>query len=228
MSDSPHVTSVQVGREQALPWRGSEVQTAIVKTPVSGSVAARADGLEGDEQVDRPLHGGADKALYCYPGEHYERWASLLGTQPPPGGVGENLTLAGITEQDVRIGDVFDIGTARVQVSQPRAPCFKLTVRWRSKELPVLMASEGISGWFVRVLHDGVVTAGDELRPVEQGPGVTVAEVMRVTYGGGRDDAEAIRRILAVDELAESWYEALAYTARARGHAIGPSSASAR
>ena len=101
-------------------------------------------------------------------------------------------------------------------------------MRWDSKQLPALMAAEGISGWFLRVLHDGVITAGDELRPVELGPGVTVAEVMRVTYGEGRDDADAIRRVLAVDELAESWYEALAYTARARGIAIGPSGAAAR
>ena len=224
MSENPTVTSVQVGREQALSWRGAEVHTAMVKTPVSGSIAARADGLEGDEQVDRPLHGGPDKAIYCYPGEHYARWAALLGTQPPPGGVGENLTLAELDERDVRIGDVFDIGTARVQVSQPRAPCFKLTVRWGSKQLPALMASEGISGWFLRVVHEGVITAGDELRLIERGSDVTVAEVMRVTYGDGRDDGEAVRRVLAVDELAEAWYEALAYMSRARG--IGLSAAS--
>ena len=82
------------------------------------------------------------------------------------------------------------------------------------------MAAEGISGWFLRVLHAGVITAGDELRLVERGSGISVAEVMRVTYGDGRDDAEAVRRVLAVDELAESWYEALAYMSRARGIAL--------
>jgi MOSC domain-containing protein YiiM len=219
-STSPHVTSVQVGREQALPWRGAEVATAIVKTPVPGSVAAHTDGLEGDEQVDRPIHGGPDKAICCYPGEHYARWARLIGREPDPGGFGENLTLAGVSERDVRIGEVFDIGTARVQVSQPRAPCFKLAMRWDCKELPAMMASEGTSGWHLRVLHEGVITAGDELRPVETGDGATVAEVMRVTYGDGRDDAEAIRRVLALDELAEAWYEALTYMSRARGIAL--------
>ena len=218
---SPHVTSVQIGREQALPWRGAEVLTAIVKKPVTGSVAVHSDGLEGDEQVDRPLHGGPEKAVYCYPGEHYERWGRLLGAVPAPGAFGENLTLAGMREQDVRIGAVFDIGTARVQVSQPRAPCYKLTVRWDSKQLPALMAVEGNSGWVLRVLHQGVITAGDELRPVAPGSGVTVSEVMRVTYGDGRDDAAAVRRVLATDDLAEAWYEALAYMARARGIAIG-------
>lgn len=227
MSDSPHVTSVQVGLEQAMPWRGSEVHTAIVKAPVTGPVVVRRMGLDGDEQADSPVHGGPDKALCCYPREHGERWARLLGSAPPPGGFGENLTVAGLTEDQVRIGDVFDVGTARVQVSQPRAPCYKLAARWNAKELPALMAAEGISGWYLRVLREGAITAGDELRPVDPAPGVTVAETMRVTYGEGRDDADAIRRVLAVDELAESWYEALAYMARARGITIGPSGAAA-
>jgi len=220
MTDPPHVVSVQVGREAELRWHGADIGSAIVKTPVDGAVAVSFEGLAGDEQAGRPIHGGPDKALCCYPTEHRARWKPVLGREHPPGGFGENLALAGLVERDVSIGDIFDVGTARVQVSQPRAPCFKLAARWGVKDLPAIMASEGISGWYLRVVSEGEISAGDELRKVEQGSEVTIAEVMRVTYGSGRDDAAAIRRVLDVDELAEAWYEALVHLSRGRGIAL--------
>lgn len=228
MTDNAHVVSVQTGREAELPWKGTEVCTAIIKTPVKGAVAVGLEGLAGDEQAGRPIHGGPEKAVCCYPSEHHARWKPVLGKEPPPGGFGENLTLRGLTEVSATIGAVFDIGSARVQISQPRAPCFKLAARWDAKDLPALMAWEGISGWYLRVLREGEITAGDEMRTVDPGSGVTVAEVMRVTYGSGRDDTDAIRRVLAVDELAESWYEALFDLSRARGIALSEPAEGAR
>ena len=220
MTTVPHVVSVQVGREAELPWRGATIETAIVKTPVAGKVEVGVRGLVGDEQAGVPIHGGPEKAICCYPAEHRARWEPLLGKPLKPGGFGENLTLSGIVESDVCIGDIFEIGSARVQVTQPRAPCFKLAARWGVKDLPALMAAEGISGWYLRVVREGSISAGDELRPAGQSSDVTVAEVMRVTYGSGRDDAAAIRRVIDVDDLAEAWYEALVTLSRGRGIAL--------
>jgi MOSC domain-containing protein YiiM len=201
------ILSVQVGQPGTVPWRGKRVRTAIAKDPVAGPVVIGPEGLAGDAQADLRLHGGPDKAACVYCDEHVRRWSEWLERELPPGAFGENLRVRGLVEADVHIGDVLLAGTATVQVCQPRGPCFKLSARW-GRGLPARMAREAISGYYLRVLDPGEVTAGDRVDLVERRSDVSVAEVMRVTYVD-RDDAAALARVLAVPELAEQWRRAL-------------------
>jgi MOSC domain-containing protein YiiM len=204
------VLSVQVGQPTDLRWRGKKVRSGIVKTGVSGRVAVAATGVEGDEQADLRLHGGPDKAICCYPSEHLPAWAARLERRElPHGAFGENLTLADLTEDVVCIGDTYTLGTAVVQVSQPRGPCFKLAARWNARTLPAEMAGRLKSGFYLRVLQPGDVGAGDRMDLVGRTSAVTVAEVMRVTYRD-RHDTLARHAVVGVPELAEQWRAALA------------------
>jgi MOSC domain-containing protein YiiM len=198
------VVTLQVGQPGTLPWRGRQVRTAIFKTPVEGAVTLTPTGFEGDVQADLRYHGGPDKAVCVYPTEHRPEWEELVGEQLPPGAFGENLSTAGLLESGVHVGDVMTAGTATVQVSQPRGPCFKLAARWGKRRLPARMAKEMRSGFYLRVLKPGAVAAGDELRLVERVSDVPIAEVMRVTYVD-RKDMTAIQRVLDVPELADQW-----------------------
>ena len=209
------VVSLQVGTPGALPWRGRQVRTAIFKAPVAGAVTLTPSGFEGDVQADRRYHGGPDKAVCCYPLEHRPDWEALVGGPLPHGAFGENLATEGLLEAELHVGDVFLAGTATVQVSQPRGPCFKLGARWGKRSLPARMAKELRSGWYLRVLRAGRVQAGDELRLTERVSDVSIAEVMRVTYVD-KGDLPALRRVLQVPELAEAWREPLAHQLAAR------------
>jgi MOSC domain-containing protein YiiM len=126
------------------------------------------------------------------------------GTELPPGAFGENLSVGGLLEDRVCIGDTFALGGATVQVNQPRGPCYKIAARWGYKTLPDLMAKAGISGFYLRVLEEGRVRAGDEMTLTDRRSDVTVAEVMRVTYRDRRD-REGLARVIAVPELAAGW-----------------------
>lgn len=215
------VLSFQVGRPSPLPWLDGSVPSAIVKHTVTGPVAVGPDGCAGDEQADLTVHGGPDKAICCYPSEHAARWAPVLGQEPPPGAFGENMTLAGLTEETVHIGDAFTLGDALVQVSQPRGPCFKLAARWGVKELPALMSREMASGFYLRVVRAGDVRAGDTMTLVGRTSAVSVREVMRVTYVD-RHDIDGLRAALAVPELALQWRAGLlSLLSRAEGPSPG-------
>jgi MOSC domain-containing protein YiiM len=204
------VRSVQVGRPSDLRWRGRKVPSSIVKAGVDGRLALGFENLDGDEQADLTVHGGPDKAVCCYPSEHLPFWAAFLErAELPHGAFGENLTLAGMTEDAVHIGDTYTLGSATVQVSQPRGPCFKLAARWNARTLPAEMARGLKSGFYFRVLEPGDVGAGDALELVQRVSDVTVAEVMRVTYRD-RHDPPALAAVVAVPELAEQWRRALA------------------
>jgi MOSC domain-containing protein YiiM len=204
------VLSLNVGRAGTLPWRGRRVASAIDKRPAAGRLALGPLGFDGDEQADLRVHGGPDKAVCCYPSEHFPRWAALLERETmPPGAFGENLTLAGLVETGAHIGDTYTIGDATVQISQPRGPCFKLAARWRRTTLTRDMARDLVAGFYLRVLEPGTVAAGDTLALVQRGSDVTVAEVLRVTYRD-RHEPEALRRVVDVPELADQWRAALA------------------
>ncbi len=205
------VLSLNVGRPGTLPWRGRQVRTGIFKDPVAGPVALGPEGFDGDEQADLRVHGGPDNAVCCYASEHLPRLSALIEQPLAHGAFGENLSTAGLLETDVLIGDVYAVGDAVVQVSQPRGPCFKLSARWGSRKLPAVLAREGISGWYFRVLRPGNVAAGDALELCERDGIVSVADVMAVTYGDARADTKLLRRVLAAPALAEQWRSALAY-----------------
>ncbi|MGW6443424.1 MOSC domain-containing protein [Lentzea sp. NPDC055074] len=204
MSDA-RVVVVSTGSVRRLPWRGRAVSTAIAKTPVTGRVGVGFLGLAGDEQGDRVNHGGPDKAVLLYPGEHYAAWAQEVGTLAVPA-FGENLTTSGLLEADVVIGSVYAVGSALLQVSQPRRPCFKLAARHGVGDMAVRTQRTGRTGFYCRVLREGHVGAGDALvLNDEPSHGITAGEVHRV-INVDRGDVAAARRLLRHDGvLPESW-----------------------
>jgi MOSC domain-containing protein YiiM len=202
------VVALHVGLPARLGWRGRAVSSAIVKAAVAGRLELGPDGFPGDRQADLTVHGGPDKAVCTYPAEHRAAWERLLARDLATGSFGENLALRGLVEADVHIGDVLRVGGALTQVSQPRGPCFKLAARWGRRELPARMAREGRTGFYLRVLEGGPVGAGDRVELVERRSGISVAEVVRVTYRD-RADARALQAVLDVPELAAQWRAAL-------------------
>ena len=163
------VVSVQIGRIAPLGPDG--VASAFVKRAVSGPVAVAALGLAGDEQADPTVHGGPEKAVYGYAMSNYAPWRLDFPEHAPlwePGGLGENLTLDGIDEESVHIGDIVRIGRVTLKVTQPRQPCYKFALRFEDKRMPKAMVGNGRSGWYYRVLEDGVLAAGDRVDMIER------------------------------------------------------------
>lgn len=156
------ILSVQNGRLRDLDYRGQKVRTGIFKEPVSGPVAVHRLGLEGDHQADHRVHGGPFKAVYAYPSEHYAAWhAEYPGRTFPPGFFGENLTIEGVTEDQVESGDLFRAGTALLQVTTPREPCFKMGTKFGDMQFIRRFAESGRTGFYLAVLEEGILEAGD-------------------------------------------------------------------
>jgi len=198
-----HVRAVCVGSVGALTLGRRIIETAFVKTPVDGPLQLGELGFSGDEHVYKD-HGGPDMAALVYPFEHYSYWRELGLDLPVAGAFGENLTVTGLVEADVHLGDVFEVGTTVVQVTQPRAPCYKIAARYGDPDLSVTAQNAGLIGYLLRVLVEGAVGEGDSMRLVDRGPhGVTVAEAGRVA-NVDRNDLEATARVLAVDALGSS------------------------
>jgi MOSC domain-containing protein YiiM len=172
--------AVNVAQTRHVSYRGKQVQTGIFKAPVEGPVMVRRLNLEGDAQADLTVHGGIDKAVYVYPAEHYEAWSAELRRELPFGQFGENLTLNGLIESDVHPGDVIAIGGAVLQVTEPRLPCFKLGIKMgNNQRFLKRFLQSGRSGYYCRVLEEGFVQAGDEVRLVEADPArPTIAEII--------------------------------------------------
>ena len=159
------VVSVNVGRAAPLLVRGRPTPSAIRKRPVEGPVAVEAEHLAGDESADRRVHGGPRKAVYAYPSEHYPAWRSELDLDDLPfGSFGENLTIEGLLEDGVRIGDVLEVGTAEFAVTQPRLPCSKLIARFEREDMAERMLANGRSGFYLTVRRTGTLRAGDPIR----------------------------------------------------------------
>lgn len=197
--------SLNVGRVKAGTYKGKETRSGIEKTPVQGTTPFSSLGLSGDEQGDLVHHGGEDKAICLYSFVHYPHWEKVLNRTLPFGSFGENFTVQDLRENDVCIGDIFEVGNAVVQISQPRQPCWKLAMRWGLDELPLLVTDNGATGFYFRVLKSGEVKAGDPLRLTQHHPdGVTVAEANQVMHKD-KDDVEAIRRLLSVNSLSRNW-----------------------
>lgn len=156
--------SIQIGRVAPLGPDG--VPSGFVKTGIDGPVEVGRLGLAGDEQADLSVHGGAEKAVYAYSAAHYRAWIDDYphhAAKFVAGGVGENLTVAGWTEADLCVGDVHAVGTARLQVCQPRQPCFKFALHFGDKLLPKAMVRNGRAGWYYRVLEPGSIRGGDAI-----------------------------------------------------------------
>ncbi|MCB1129527.1 MAG: MOSC domain-containing protein [Verrucomicrobiae bacterium] len=191
-------------------WPGRP-PSAIGKTRLSGGVEISATGIVGDEQADTAVHGGPDKALHHYPADHYPWWRAELGTVAirfGPGHFGENLSTVDATEDDLCIGDILELGGARVQVSQGRQPCWKLNAHTGVGDMARRMQESLRTGWYYRVLVPGVVSPGERLKLIERRhPYWTVREVTAARFASRIDSAVA-RELAELPELAESWRRA--------------------
>lgn len=156
--------SINVARPKPVPYRGKMVPTGIFKQPVEGPVMVRTLNIDGDQQADLTVHGGRDKAVYLYPAESYARWESDLERDLPYGHFGENLTITGLHEEFVRVGDLIEVGEALLQVTDPRFPCFKLGIKMGRQTFLKQFLRSGRSGFYCRVLREGMIQKGDLLK----------------------------------------------------------------
>jgi len=199
------VDGLFAGRIGRLP--GESRGSAIAKDALAGRCRIATDGLAGDEHADPRAHGGPEKAVHLFPVEHYEALARVFpeARHLHPGGLGENLSTRGLTEEQVCIGDVFALGTARLQVAQPRTPCWKIDARCGVEGVAAHVAAHGIAGWYFRVLAPGECAAGDALIHVERPSGaVDLAHFNRVLREA-RPPLESLDRLAAAPGLAPDW-----------------------
>ncbi|MDR0139386.1 MOSC domain-containing protein [Metabacillus idriensis] len=200
--------SLNVGLPRMVLYNGREIVTGIYKEPVEHQLFLSKTNLEGDGQADLVHHGGEDKAVCVYSFDHYSYWEDALGVQLEPGAFGENLTIRGLTEENVFLGDVFQFGDAIVEVSQPRQPCFKLAMKHQVKDLPVQIQNTKFTGFYFRVLKEGRVSKEDGLELIEsQANGVSITAANQIKYHD-KQNTEAIKRILEVKALSDSWRSA--------------------
>ena len=173
------LVSVNVGLPRTITLMRRAVATAFFKEPVAGAIPVSRLGLRGDGQADPRVHGGPAKAVYLYPFEHYAYWSAVLGrTDLAPGAFGENFTTEGLLETETRIGDVFAVGSAVLQVTRPRRPCAKLGLRMGSMGFVRVFAAAGRPGFYLSVVEEGSVETGDVITRIATDPGrPTVAEV---------------------------------------------------
>ena len=204
-----NLISVNTGLPREVIWHGINVTTGIFKQPVEGRVAMRKLNLDGDRQADLTVHGGKDKAVYCYPFSHYDYWTKELPDRQLPMGIfGENLTTDGLLEDSVHIGDRFSIGSAEVIVTQPRLPCYKLGVRFQSDDMVKRFLASGRTGFYFAVTQEGEVAAGDDIKVIAREPnGVPVSEITRLYIAKryANHEVNSLRRALRVAALPESW-----------------------
>lgn len=198
--------SVNVGLPREVTWKGKRVTTAIFKEAVQGRILLRTLNLDGDRQADLSVHGGADKAVYVYPAEHYDYWRSeLSGQEFPWGSFGENFTTTGLLEEGVHIGDRFSIGLAEVVVTQPRLPCYKLGIKFGQAEMVKRFSNSRRTGFYLAVQKEGIVAGGDAIQLLGRDPQqITVADFTRL-YLRDDEDLQKMRRALQSAALPESW-----------------------
>jgi MOSC domain-containing protein YiiM len=198
--------SVNVGLPREVSYRGTTIRTAIFKEPVEGEVKVRTLNLDGDRQADLTVHGGADKAVYAYAAEHYDYWREQLpDTELSWGNFGENLTVTGLREETLFVGDRLRIGSAVVVVTQPRMPCYKLALRFQRDDIIERFLASRRSGFYFRVLEEGEVSAGARIEILFRDPNaISVADIVTL-YADHAARPDLLRRALHVEALPESW-----------------------
>jgi MOSC domain-containing protein YiiM len=174
------LVAVSTGRPREVEWQGEKLLTSIFKEPVAGRVRVRRLNIEGDAQADLEVHGGEDKAVYAYPAEHYAYWREQLPGVPLPwGAFGENLTVEGLLEGSVHVGDRFRMGSAEFVVTEPRMPCYKLALRFGRPDMVKRFLKSGRTGFYLAVRKEGEIGAGDAIDLVTQdAPRMSVAAVV--------------------------------------------------
>ncbi len=200
------LVGVYVGKPKPVPWEGKDVVTAIFKSPVDGPVKVRTLNIDGDEQADLEVHGGTDKAVYAYGLDAYPWWRKALKKDHlPPGSFGENLTFSRLVEREFNLGDIYTLGSCRLQVCQPRFPCSRLGIKFGDMGIIKTFLESGRPGIYFRVVGEGELRAGDTLALAEADPEkVSVMEIFDIKLSK-TPDAEAMRRVLKVKSLNEEW-----------------------
>ena len=190
-------------------------QSSINKQPIDGPIYVGVDNLAGDKQADLAVHGGRDKAVYVYPKEHYSYWQQSTGLlrtprlklpKNPHGSFGENLTLSGLIEDTVYIGDVFACGEVVLQVTQPREPCWKLAFKFKQKKLPMWVITSGRTGWYMRVLQEGTIESGMTITQVEQGCQDWSVLTCNQLYHGRTVNPDKLKLLVDCAALSQSWH----------------------
>ena len=200
------LVSVNVGLPRDIAWQDRTVRTAVWKTPVVGRIFARRLNLDGDGQADLRAHGGEQRALLVYQLESYRYWANYLGRSDlVAGNFGENLTVEGLADNEVCIGDRFRIGSAIVEVSQPRDTCYRVGIRLQHPEIPALLVAHRRPGFYLRVIQEGEIEAGDRIEKLSDGPErMTVAEIDALLYSA-EHPPDALRRAIRIPALSKDW-----------------------
>jgi MOSC domain-containing protein YiiM len=201
------VASVNVGLPREVIWQSRTVKTGIFKEPVVGRVKVRKLNLDGDRQADLTVHGGPTKAAYAYPTEHYPFWrAEFPDIDMPWGMFGENLTVEGLLEDEMNIGDKLGAGSAEFMVTQPRIPCYKLGIKFGRKDIIPHFLRSLRSGFYLAVLKEGEVGAGDAIQVLSRAErSVTVADVVRLYIERKCMNSDLLHRALQSEALPTSW-----------------------
>jgi len=198
--------SLNVGLPRQVNFQNELVTTGIFKEPVMGRVRLRKLNLDGDKQADLTVHGGADKAIYAYPQEHYNYWKKELPEMSLPWGMfGENFTTQGMFEETVNVGDQFQVGTARVVATQPRMPCYKLGVKFGRMDIIRKFLASGLTGIYFKVMKEGDLEQGDEIKLIKKDENnVTIKDIVRL-YTVNKDDLQTVERAVKVKDLPNGW-----------------------
>ncbi len=206
-----HLISVNVGMPGIIgTYRGEAVVSGIVKMPVAHpSVFVGANNIEGDGQADLSAHGGIDKAVYCYPADHWPWWEREHAFSCRPAAFGENLTVEGADERAIAIGDRFRWDEVLLEVSQPRSPCFKFAIFSERPDAPSLMTDSGRSGWYFRVVREGRASVGSCLMREERSGGPTVREAFLAALDAGTPQ-DSLIRVAAAPGLSAAWRKMIA------------------
>lgn len=201
-----NLLSVNVGLPREVQWKGRRVLTGIFKEPVEGTIKVRSLNLDGDRQADLTVHGGPDKAVYAYTAEHYDFWRKELPDMDLPFGVfGENLTVEGLFENEVNIGDRLRIGTVLFEVRQPRLPCYKLGIRFGRDDILKKFLQSDRSGIYFGVLEEGEITVGDKIEFVSRDENqIKVIDIVHL-YTNEKENIDLLERAIKVEALPESW-----------------------
>jgi MOSC domain-containing protein YiiM len=205
------LTSVNVGQPQPVTFAGQTLNTAIFKSPVEGRVSVGGLNVEGDKQANLDVHGGEHKAVYAYPAEHYSTWQKELGRGDlSAGAFGENFTVEGMLEDDVYIGDRYRIGSVLLEITQPRVPCKNLAARFQSPLLVRQFLNSQRSGFYLRVLEEGEVRAGDLIAREHRDPDSMSIKAIHTLLFFDNENTDGIRAATQIPALSEEWRSQLA------------------
>ena len=198
------IISTNIGDARTIEWHGKDVTTGIFKFSVEQPIYLGTEDVDNDHVIDRHYHGGADKACYLYSADHYKYWQKLYpGLEMPWGMFGENLTVEGLHEAEINIGDIFKIGETVVQATQPRQPCFKLEFRFGKKEIMKQFIDSGFAGVYVRVIKKGNIKAGDKMELIERKDSLSIQKVYELIYAHELEK-EAVTKAVNDKFIAES------------------------